>query len=296
MINGVFCPSITPLKTNGDIDFSAWEKHLNCLIGSGIDGILIFGSIGEFHTLTVEQKVEAIEFVSRVIDQKTKFFVGTGSTRLFETQLLNRIAAENNADAVVIVGPYYFGLTDGEAMEYFKELDTTSPLPIILYNFPARTGTDLSPEFVSALEAATTNIIGVKDTVDSAAHNRRMITATSSPFAVLSGFDEYYINNRLAGGSGVLSGLTNVAPEIFVSMHAAYESGDFTTALNEAKKISRLMTIYEVGGNFIQAIKCAVKIRNNPALSASCHEITVPLTEGEELEIKELLRKNVESD
>ena len=123
-----------------------------------------------------------------------------------------------------------------------------------------------------------------------------MITATSSSFAVLSGFDEYYINNRLAGGSGVLSGLTNVAPEIFVSMHAAYESGDFITALNEAKKISRLMTIYEVGGNFIQAIKCAVKIRHNPALSASCHEITVPLTEGEELEIKELLRKNVESD
>ncbi|MDK7915789.1 dihydrodipicolinate synthase family protein, partial [Staphylococcus lugdunensis] len=101
---------------------------------------------------------------------------------------------------------------------------------MILYNFPARTGSDLTPSLVANLAEKYPNIVGIKDTVDTISHTRAMIEATrrvNPDFVVFSGFDEYYTPNRIAGGNGVICGLTNVEPETFASLHKAYEASDF---------------------------------------------------------------------
>lgn len=255
MFTGVYCPSITPLQSDGSIDFPAWEAHLERLISGGISGVLIFGSIGEFYALSMEQKKQAIEFVGRVVKGRMQFLIGSGSTKIAEAKELNAYGHEHGADAAVVVSPYYFGPSDALATKYFTELAEASELPIMLYNFPDRTGNDLSPELISTIAAAHPNIVGVKDTVDSAAHTRRVIRDAPDDFSVLSGFDEYYLPNRIAGGQGVLCGLTNVVPEIFGAMHRAYESGDVTAAAQYAGKIAALMSVYEVGDHFIHTIK-----------------------------------------
>lgn len=289
---GVYCPSITPLKEDGSIDFDYWESHLNFLISSGISGILVFGSIGEFYSLSLEEKKEAIQWAGGVIDGRVSYLVGTGDTRIENTFALNECAHASKADAAVLLSPYYFGPSAQLASRYFRAVAEKSPLDLILYNFPDRTGNDLDAKLVSTLAQENPRIIGIKDTVDSAAHARRIVTATPADFAVLSGFDEYYIPNRIAGGSGVLSGLTNVVPDIFADMHNAYKSDDFSTALDCARKISDLMAIYDIGDHFIPTIKAAVKARRGDdaaGLSVTTRDVSIPLEPDELSRIKQLV-------
>lgn len=289
MFTGVYCPSITPLRSDGSIDFPAWEAHLERLISGGISGVLIFGSIGEFYALSMEQKKQAIEFVGRIVKGRMQFLIGSGSTRIAEAKELNAYGYEHGADAAVVVSPYYFGPSDALATKYFTELAEASELPIMLYNFPDRTGNDLSPKLISTIAAAHPNIVGVKDTVDSAAHTRRVIRDAPDDFSVLSGFDEYYLPNRIAGGQGVLCGLTNVVPEIFGAMHRAYESGDVTAAAQYAGKIAALMSVYEVGDHFIHTIKHAVRYASGTDLSTATREPYIELTTAQQEEIARLI-------
>ena len=289
MFKGIFCPSITPFAEDGGFDFDAWECHLERLISAGIDGVLIFGSIGEFYALTVEQKKEAISFASRVIDGRMKLLVGTGSTRFEEVKELNAFALEHGADAAVVVSPFYFGPSNRLAIQYFKQLSEASELPIILYNFPDRTGNDLDAGLIAEIVKAAPHVVGVKDTIDSAAHTRRVIRDTPDDFSVLSGFDEYYLPNRISGGQGVLCGLTNVIPEVFVAMHRAYESGDMSAAEGHARKIAALMSVYDVGDQFIHTIKEAALYAGGGAFNTGTHEPYIELTDEERTRVHELV-------
>lgn len=291
MFTGVFCPSITPLHEDGTIDYPAWERHLEFLIESRISGVLIFGSIGEFFSFSTEEKEDALAFAAKTVGGRTKLFAGTGSTRIEETLRLNSLSAELGYDAVVVVSPYYFGPSDAQARQFFSEVAEKSPIPVLLYNFPERTGTDLHADMVASIAADSANVVGIKDTVDSAAHTRRTIAATAEDFSVLSGFDEYYLDNRMAGGNGILSGLTNVVPEIFVRMHEAYESGDFAGAIRQARKISGLMALYEIGDHFIPTIKAATALRRGTEISSSTREPSLPLTSSDSRRIHVLLEK-----
>ena len=127
--------------------------------------------------------------------------------------------------------------------------------------------------------------------MDTISHTRKVIRAARAvnpDFTVFSGFDEYYLVNRVSGGNGVLCGLTNVEPETFVKMHAAYEKGDFATAVACAERISKLMAVYDVCDLFVSAIKAAVKVKGLP-ISTKIFEPAVQATEANEAAIAELL-------
>lgn len=133
--------------------------------------------------------------------------------------------------------------------------------------------------------------MGIKDTVDNISHTRSICQAVKPvrpDFAVLSGFDEYYIVNRIAGGDGVLCGLTNVVPELFVRMHASYERGDFAEAIRSAEQIAGLMRIYAVTPLFITGMKAAVRAAGLP-ISTYTRAPGTTLTETEDRKIRAIL-------
>lgn len=289
MFKGIFCPTITPLTSEGDVDYGAWSKHLNFLIEGGVDGILVLGSIGEFYAFDEAEKRRIIDFATAEIAGRVKVFIGTGSTRLKSAIGLTRHAKSAGADAAVVVSPYYFGPSEAAAEQYFGELAEAVDFPIVLYNFPDRTGSDLSPQLVSKLREAHPNIVGIKDTVDNISHTRAMIAATDADFAVFSGFDEYYLPNRVAGGAGVISGLTNVYPELFAQMHQSFESGDHSAAMRPAGRISNLMQIYAVGDQFIHTIKEAVQRRYLSELNTATREPYIALSATQRDAVKRLV-------
>ena len=291
MFKGIFCPSITITDDEGKIDYDLWGKHLDHLADAGVNGVLLFGSIGEFYSVSLADKEAALEFAVKRVGERMKVFAGVGDTTYANVIEFTKFAEKAGADAVLAVSPYYFGPSPLTAENYFGGIAEATKLPVILYNFPARTGTDLSPELVASLAAKHPNICGIKDTVDTISHTRKVIRAARAvnpDFTVFSGFDEYYLVNRVSGGNGVLCGLTNVEPETFVKMHAAYEEGDFATAVACAERISKLMAVYDVCDLFVSAIKAAVKVKGLP-ISTKIFEPAVQATEANEAAIAELL-------
>ena len=293
MFKGIFCPSITITDDEGKIDYDLWGKHLDHLADAGVNGVLLFGSIGEFYSVSLADKEAALEFAVKRVGERMKVFAGVGDTTYANVIEFTKFAEKAGADAVLAVSPYYFGPSPLTAENYFGGIAEATKLPVILYNFPARTGTDLTPELVASLAAKHPNICGIKDTVDTISHTRKVIRAARAvnpDFTVFSGFDEYYLVNRVSGGNGVLCGLTNVEPETFVKMHAAYEEGDFATAVACAERISKLMAVYDVCDLFVSAIKAAVKVKGLP-ISTKIFEPAVQATEADEAAIAELLAK-----
>lgn len=291
MFKGIFCPSITITDDEGKIDYDLWGKHLDHLADAGVNGVLLFGSIGEFYSVSLADKEAALEFAVKRVGERMKVFAGVGDTTYANVIEFTKFSEKAGADAVLAVSPYYFGPSPLTAENYFGGIAEATKLPVILYNFPARTGTDLTPELVASLAAKHPNICGIKDTVDTISHTRKVIRAARAvnpDFTVFSGFDEYYLVNRVSGGNGVLCGLTNVEPETFVKMHAAYEEGDFATAVACAERISKLMAVYDVCDLFVSAIKAAVKVKGLP-ISTKIFEPAVQATEADEAAIAELL-------
>ena len=256
---GVWCPSITPMDNDGKIDLNGLSQHLKRLTEAKIDVILLMGSIGEFASFTLEEKLLLIREARAM--SSLKMVANVSSTCQNDVLLMAQEAYRADYDAVMILPPYYYGQTAKQLLSYFRQLGQKLSGKWFAYNFPARTGCDLTPELVATLAAEFPNFAGIKDTVDCQSHTRSMIQTTRAvreDFAVLSGYDEYYIPNLLAGGAGIISGLNNVMPELFVSAREAFKQGDLAALRDIQDQIGTYMSIYAIGEDFVTTIKTVV--------------------------------------
>ncbi|HAT7526513.1 TPA: dihydrodipicolinate synthase family protein [Citrobacter koseri] len=256
---GVWCPSITPMDNDGKVDLNGLSQHLKRLTEANIDVILLMGSIGEFASFTLEERLMLIREARAM--SSLKMVANVSSTCTSDILLMAQEAYRVGYDAVMILPPYYYGQTSKQLLSYFRQLGNALSGKWFAYNFPARTGCDLTPDLVATLAAEFPNYAGIKDTVDCQSHTRSMIQTTRAvrdDFAVLSGYDEYYIPNLLAGGAGIISGLNNVMPELFVSAREAFKQGDLQTLRDIQEKIGTFMSIYAIGEDFVTTIKTVV--------------------------------------
>ncbi|EJL81810.1 dihydrodipicolinate synthase family protein [Pantoea sp. GM01] len=262
LLSGVWCPSVTPFDNKNNLDIEALGRHFSRLSQSGIDTLLLMGSIGEFASLTQQERLLLIH-EARQLSPLT-MVANVSSTCIPDMLQLADAAWQNGFDAVMVLPPYYYGQTQKQLLNYFKTLDKQLGGKWFAYNFPARTGCDLTPALVAELAAELPNFIGIKDTMDCLSHNRAMIDETRrvrADFTVLSGYDEYLLPNLLAGGSGVISGLNNIVPELFARAMQAWRAGDVTQLAEIQQRIGKLMAIYTIGDDFVTTIKTAVARR-----------------------------------
>ncbi len=259
---GVWCPSVTPFNEQGAIDIEALGRHFARLSTSGIDTLLLMGSIGEFASLSQQERLLLLREARQL--SPLKMVANVSSTCISDMLQLAEAAWKSGFDAVMVLPPYYYGQTQNQLLRYFEALDQQLGGKWFAYNFPARTGCDLSPSIVSELAAKLPDFVGIKDTVDCLSHNRALIEETRkvrSDFAVLSGYDEYLLPNLLAGGAGVISGLNNIVPELFANAMRAWRSGDLPELTHIQQRIGKLMAIYTIGDDFVTTIKTAVSRR-----------------------------------
>jgi 4-hydroxy-tetrahydrodipicolinate synthase len=294
MFKGILTPVITILNQQGKIDFEGNKMIINRLIANGMDGLLFFGSIGEFFALSMEEKKEFIRFVIKTVDKRVPVLIGTGGTVQEEVIELTQFAQQADADGVVIISPYYFKLDSETIYRYYANIARNTSLPIMLYNFPERTAADLTPDLVLRLAKEFSNIVAIKDTVDNISHTRKLIQLVKAErpnFTVLSGFDEYLIPNLMAGGDGVLCGLTNVVPELFAGLLKAYQAKDFEKVITANAKISILMNLYDVTNPFIAGLKGAVASRG-VSISTAVKEPAAAITQQQMNVIRDILTKS----
>ncbi len=257
-------PAVTAMDKQGRIDMEANKRIYDFLIEKGMDGILLLGSIGEFFAIPMEDKKRLIREALSYIDHRVTVYVGTCEMNLEACIGLTNYALEQGADGAMVISPYYFNLPDNAILHFYDTLAEKACGPLLLYNFPERTGYDLRPELVGQLVSRHENIVGIKDTVGTMGHTRALIQKVKKKhpqFLVYSGFDEFFGHNVLSGGDGCIAGLSNFAPEIAAG-YAECARGDDLAGMQEyQQKIDKLMAIYDVAPQFIPVIKKAMHLR-----------------------------------
>lgn len=260
-------PAITPFDENRRLDTEALKGLYDHLISGGVDGILILGSIGEFFAIPVESKKELIRLAVKHINGRTKVLVGTASMDVNETIELSKYACEQGADGVVVISPYYFSLSNESIEEYYDLVAKECPGDLYLYNFPDRTGYDLSPHVTLNLLRKHKNIVGYKDTIPGMDHTRELIKLIKPEFPdfkIYSGFDDNFAHNVISGGDGCIGGLSNLVPELCSAWVKAFKNCDMKLVSEIQKKIDKLMDIYQVGKPFVPYIKKAMELKGIP--------------------------------
>ena len=257
-------PVVTAFDHEGTLDQSANKSIYDFLIDSGVDGLFIMGSTGEFFSMMESERKELIDLAVSHVNHRTKVLIGASCGTVEETISLSNYAINAGADGVMIISPYYFTLTNESIEYYYDQVAEAVKGDIYLYNFPARTGYDLAPEVTLNLLRKHQNIIGYKDTVTEMGHTRKLIQTVRKEFQnfiVYSGYDENFVHNILSGGNGCIGGLSNIYPEIFSAWVKAINENNLSRIADIQVIVDKMMEIYEIGNPPIPIIKRAMMMR-----------------------------------
>lgn len=262
-LQGVIPPVATILTDDGRFDPAGMARHLDKLCASAVDGLLILGSAGEFAHLSLIARKEIAAFCLKHVAGRKPVIIGSAACATDEVIEIGRHAAEHGADAIMVVNPYYTKLTDDRVYGHYKAIADAVPVPVLLYNFPALTGHDLSIELVKRLALDCPNIAGIKDTVDCMSHLRRLVLEVKGArpdFLIFAGYDEYMLDTVLLGGDGAIPASSNFAPEIACGLYAAIKAGDFATVKALVPRLAILQTLLIIDTPFVGPLKEAIRL------------------------------------
>lgn len=294
MYQGIFTPMVTAFDEKGRLDYTGNGKLIERLIGQGVNGIVFLGSIGEFFNFTMKEKQEFIDFAVKTVNRRVKVLVGTGGTVVDEVIELTRYAEKAGADAALVISPYYFKLDEESLYRYFADVANSVKMDVLLYNFPDRTAVNMSAALIQRLAMDFKNIVGIKDTVDNISHTRLIINTIKpgmNDFSILSGFDEYLVPNLIAGGDGMIGGLSNIAPELFAAQYRAFLENDLQTLSGIQKRVNILTEIYDISQPFISAIKAGVAMITGDAILPVARKPAGALTDRQVSEVSKKLKQ-----
>jgi 4-hydroxy-tetrahydrodipicolinate synthase len=203
---------VTPFKNDLSIDFAALDRVVNHVINGGVNYIVVMGTTGESVTLTKDEKKAIISYVVEVTAERVPLVVGIGGNSTQE--VINCIRHSNlcGVDGILSVAPYYNKPNQRGLFQHFKEIATCSPIPVILYNVPGRTCSNITSETCIELANDCENIVGVKEASGDMAQIMRIIRDKPDNFSVISGDDMMTIPIIACGGSGIISVLANAFP------------------------------------------------------------------------------------
>ncbi len=209
---------ITPFKTDFSVDVDALHNIVNYCVDGGVDYLVVLGTTGESVTLTKAEKQLVIDTVTIANAGRLPLVVGVGGNNtvavIEELQKLDL----TNFDAVLSVSPYYNRPTQEGIFQHFKAIAQVSPKPIILYNVPGRTGSNMLPETVVRLANEVDNIVAIKEASGNLMQVQELIKGCPKGFHVISGDDATALATVLAGGSGVISVIGQGLPVEFSNM------------------------------------------------------------------------------
>lgn len=262
MLDGIMPAMVTPFDERGEVDQRATEAVVERCIAAGVDGLSILGSTGEFPHLSIEERRRFAERVVEIVAGRVKVVVGVGSASTNEAASLAAHAENAGADATLCVSPFYLKVGEKALLSHFSTVAGATRLPMMVYNFPLLTGIDLSPRLVARLASDTENIVGIKDTVTEHSHTLDVlgeVKPARPDFSVVVGFEEQILPNLIAGGDGAISGLANVAPELFVGLVRAFREGDLQKAADLHRRVLNLMRLGKLSDPVMGAIKAAMQ-------------------------------------
>lgn len=241
MFRGVLTALVTPFR-DGALDERALQELIERQIAAGVDGIVPCGSTGEAATLSHAEHRRVVEVAVAAARGRVQVVAGTGSNSTREAVELTLHAKEAGADGALLISPYYNRPTQEGVVAHYAEVARQTAFPLVVYNIPARTGSNLLPATIARL-AEVDQIVAVKESCGDLNQIAHVIAAVPDSFAVLSGDDWATLPMLALGGQGVISTSSNVAPAEIVEMVRAFRAGDH----DRARAIHyRLLPLFDV--------------------------------------------------
>lgn len=231
LFKGAGVAIVTPMKDNYEVNYDKLEEIINDQIAKGTDAIIITGTTGESSTLSEEEHSECIRAAVAMVKKRVPIIAGTGSNSTLTAVQLSVDAAKAGVDGLLVVTPYYNKATQNGLIRHYTKVAASVDVPIILYNVPGRTGCNILPATVAALAKEADNIVGIKDATGDITNALRIQQLTNGEFDLYSGEDGMVIPLLSAGGIGVISVMSNIAPKFTHDMVMNYLEGNREEAL-----------------------------------------------------------------
>ena len=286
MFTGAMTALVTPFR-DGEVDARALEALVEAQIAGGIDALVPCGSTGEAATLTHEEHLAVVRAVVRVARGRVPVIAGTGSNSTAEAIRLTRGAEEAGADAALLISPYYNKPTQDGIYRHYAAVADATGLPLILYNIPGRTGSNITPDTIARL-ARLPNIAGVKEASGNLAQVLEIIDESGADFGIYSGDDILTLPIMAAGGHGVIAVGANLMPRAYVELTDALLAGDLERARMQNHRLLPLMMALTLEVN-------PIPVKTALAMMGQCaDEFRLPLTPmspGARVRLEDVLRE-----
>ena len=263
MIEGSIVALITPMDEQGEVDYDGLERLITFHLSEKTDALLVLGTTGESSTLSSEEEEEILRFTVEKVNGKVPVIAGAGTNATKKTiERVNRFA-ELGADQVLVITPYYNKTSDAGLLAHFTAIADQSPVPIILYNVPSRTGMTIPIQVLERL-AKYPKIIGIKEASGDISYVMAVARLLNEAFVLYSGNDDMILPVLSVGGSGVISVWANVRPKQVHDLVSAFNNGNIEKA--QAIQLEALPLIHALFSETNPIpVKAAMEILGLPA-------------------------------
>ncbi len=249
--SGVFTALVTPFTKDGNgVDYQCLEKLIQKQIDGGTSGIVIMGTTGEAPTCTFEEEGEILEIALKMAKGRVKIVSGMNGNVTKDTVANMHSISDRDIDGIMITCPFYNKPSQNGIIAHYSALASETDLPVMIYNVPGRSGMNISVSTMAKLHEMHPHICGLKEasgSYDQIAEAVRVLSG--SPFQVMAGDDSMVLPTMALGGTGVVSVLSNLYPEIVASIVDALKNNDLATASKIYLQYMPLMKGIFIGGN-----------------------------------------------
>lgn len=284
---GIYPPVITPYNDDYSIDYQGFETMIEYLIRSPVDGIIVGGTTGEYYAQTKEERIKLMGVAREVIRDRVPLIVGTGAIRTEDCIEYGLAARDNGADAILMSSPYYAVPTQLELISHALAVDRAVNLPIILYNYPGRTGTTMGEEFFERV-GRSPNFAAVKESTGDI-NQLHMLARDFPHITLLCGMDDQALEFFAWGARGWVCAGGNCLPAEHAALYRAVViENDIAKGRQIMSALMPFMRILEQGGKLIQIVKHACELQGLPA--GTVRKPLRPLFKSEKRELEMVLR------
>ena len=279
-LSGVGAAMITPFTREGRVDYEALGRMIDYVIEGGVDYIVALGTTAETPTLYMPERAVIAMFITNHIAGRVTLVMGVGGNSTSEVLDQLREFDLRGADAILSVTPYYNKPSQEGLYQHFRTVSEHSPLPVILYNIPGRSGVNMAAETTLRIAGDFPNVIGIKEASGNLEQMQRIIDRRPKDFLVLSGDDAIAVELMRRGGDGVISVAANAFPRKFMHCMNLAKAGEFEAAAQESAQLDEAIRALFAEGN-PTGVKCALALmgRIGPTLRLPLVEASPALRE-----------------
>ncbi|MEO1562784.1 MAG: dihydrodipicolinate synthase family protein [Pseudomonadota bacterium] len=284
---GIYTPIVTPYHDDFTLNETVLAETVEHLISSGVHGVIVAGSTGEYYAQTMEERIDMMARVKTLINGRVPMVVGTGAIRTEDSVIYAQEAKAIGADALLVATPPYAYPTGREIGLHAMAIDRAANLPIMLYNYPGRMSVDMDEETLDRV-GRSANFKAIKES--SGDINRLHMLARDYPHIALScGMDDQALEFFAWGARSWVCAGSNFAPEAHIAMYRACAvQGDFTKGRAIMSAMLPLMRVLEQGGKFVQCIKYGLTLRGIDA--GPPRKPLQPLNKDDKRQLAEVIR------